>query len=133
MTASNTGVAPRAAKATASDTVAKHGEAMSKIDELFIEVEQWKESAEFQAASAEKGWNRVRELEAALDDGLTIARSAPTSGDLAPEWRRYMNAWGDRVTSLTAKETDSQHQTLADGTHDPLCVFCSSKNRGGKP
>lgn len=45
--------------------------------------------------------DRIRSLEAALTDGLNIARSAPTSGDLAPQWRRYMNAWGERVTSLT--------------------------------
>lgn len=44
--------------------------------------------------------SRIRALETALSDGLNIARSAPTSGDLAPQWRSYMNAWGDRVTAL---------------------------------
>jgi hypothetical protein len=41
---------------------------MDDIAQLRSEVVEFKELAETQAASAEKGWNRVRELEAALLD-----------------------------------------------------------------
>ncbi|HXI40040.1 MAG TPA: hypothetical protein VNH83_08680 [Bryobacteraceae bacterium] len=49
----------------------------SDYDALAAELAQSKDLAEAQAASAEKGWNRVRELEAALEGisklkGLTL-------------------------------------------------------------
>lgn len=53
---------------------------------------------------------RIRNLETALRDGQTIATSAPTSGDLADEWRGYLNRWNDRVHALlTSNNTGVDH------------------------
>lgn len=74
-------------------------EAANGYDALAAELARCR-AANVYDAEAHRKAARVENLEAALSDGLNIARSAPTSGDLAPQWRSYMNAWGDRVTAL---------------------------------